>query len=138
MGGSSSSTNKTNTVTTTTNKSMSNAFNGDQNGTVVSGNENSTINVTDGGAVKAALEAMSKSTDGAYDLSKYTVDKGTDLARELATNSLLIAERSTRGTMDVMSTLSKQNGYSTTQEVTKYLALAGVAVAVMVVLKGGK
>jgi len=138
MGGSSKSSNHTTTTTNTTNEQVSNAFNGDQNGVVVSGIKNSNVTVTDGGAVKNALDSMSKSVNGGYDLSKYTVGKTTDLARELTKESLLIAERSTKGTMDAISTITKQNGYSTTQEVSKYFALAGVAIAVAMVWKGSK
>ncbi|MBF4344381.1 hypothetical protein EAY39_27265, partial [Vibrio anguillarum] len=58
MGGKSSSSNQTNNTTITENTQLSNAFNADMNGVLLSGIEGSTVNVTDGGAAKAALAAM--------------------------------------------------------------------------------
>lgn len=92
MGGKSSSSNQTTNTTITENTQLSNAFNADMNGVLLSGIEGSTVNVTDGGAVKAALAAMTGASDAAIkgmvsanasnnDLSKFVVNESTDLSR---------------------------------------------------------
>lgn len=78
MGGSSKSsnatTNNTSTTTVTNNKSNSAAFNGDMSGHVLSGIENSTINMTDGGAVNKALEAMFENSKEAFSFGEEALD----------------------------------------------------------------
>ncbi|MEZ9413642.1 hypothetical protein AB4189_05505 [Vibrio sp. 10N.286.49.E1] len=76
MGGKSSSSNVTTNTTTTTNKNTSNAFNADQNGTVISGVEHSNVTVTDGGAVKAALAAMTDASDNITKNAQYAIAHG--------------------------------------------------------------
>ncbi|MBF4249159.1 hypothetical protein EA004_30010, partial [Vibrio anguillarum] len=72
------------------------------NGVLLSGIEGSTVNVTDGGAAKAALAAMTGASDAAIkgmvsanannnDLSKYVVGQNTSLAELLGTKALVNA-----------------------------------------------
>ncbi|MBF4449046.1 hypothetical protein ERJ76_25925, partial [Vibrio anguillarum] len=130
MGGKSSSSNQTNNTTITENTQLSNAFNADMNGVLLSGIEGSTVNVTDGGAVKAALAAMTGASDAAIkgmvsanannnDLSKYVVGQNTSLAELLGTKALVNAQSATTDAMDIMKTLSTQSDAGTAQQLTK-------------------
>ncbi|MEZ9005712.1 hypothetical protein AB6E26_23840 [Vibrio splendidus] len=147
MGGSSKSSNQTNNTTNTSNKNTSNAFNADQNGTVISGVERSNITVTDGGAVKAALAAMTDASNNITetskyaiahngDLSKYAISQGTDLAKALGTHALVNAQSTSKDAMDIMKNLSLQSDAGTAQQMTKYFMFGAVALSVAVALKG--
>ncbi|EGR3966528.1 hypothetical protein DDN11_12890 [Vibrio cholerae] len=147
MGGKSSSSNQTTTINETSSTQLTNAFNADMNGTVISGIENSTISVTDGGSVQAALKAMTDASKlsiesalsqqkvGA-DLSKYVVGQNTDLAKLLGVQALVNAQSATTDAMDIMKNLSLNSDAGTAQQMTKYFMLAAVAVAVAVAIKG--
>ncbi|MFP1107565.1 hypothetical protein ACK8QL_04300 [Vibrio cholerae] len=147
MGGKSSSSNQTTTINETNSTQLTNAFNADMNGTVISGIENSTISVTDGGSVQAALKAMTDASKlsiesalsqqkvGA-DLSKYVVGQNTDLAKSLGVQALVNAQSATTDAMDIMKTLSLRSDAGTAQQMTKYFMFAAVAVAVAVAIKG--
>ncbi|KQB07360.1 hypothetical protein CGT94_05070 [Vibrio metoecus] len=147
MGGKSQSSNQTTTINETNSTQLTNAFNADMNGTVISGIENSTISVTDGGSVQAALKAMTDASKlsiesalsqqkvGA-DLSKYVVGQNTDLAKSLGVQALVNAQSATTDAMDIMKTLSLRSDAGTAQQMTKYFMFAAVAVAVAVALKG--
>ncbi|HGE6000067.1 TPA: hypothetical protein ACGGR4_002936 [Vibrio cholerae] len=147
MGGKSSSNNQTTTINETNSTQLTNAFNADMNGTVISGIENSTISVTDGGSVQAALKAMTDASKlsiesalsqqkvGA-DLSKYVVGQNTDLAKSLGVQALVNAQSATTDAMDIMKNLSLNSDAGTAQQVTKYFMFAAVAVAVAVAIKG--
>ncbi|MCD1241231.1 hypothetical protein [Vibrio cholerae] len=147
MGGKSSSSNQTTTINETNSTQLTNAFNADMNGTVISGIENSTISVTDGGSVQAALKAMTDASKlsiesalsqqkvGA-DLSKYVVGQNTDLAKSLGVQALVNAQSATTDAMDIMKTLSLRSDAGTAQQMTKYFMLAAVAVAVAAAFKG--
>lgn len=147
MGGKSSSSNQTTTINETNSTQLTNAFNADMNGTVISGIENSTISVTDGGSVQAALKAMTDASKlsiesalsqqkvGA-DLSKYVVGQNTDLAKSLGVQALVNAQSATTDAMDIMKNLSLNSDAGTAQQMTKYFMLAAVAVAVAVAIKG--
>ncbi|HFG2243850.1 TPA: hypothetical protein ACGF9S_001266 [Vibrio cholerae] len=158
MGGKSSSSNQTTTINETNSTQLTNAFNADMNGTVISGIENSTISVTDGGSVQAALKAMTDASKlsiesalsqqkvGAdlskyvvgqnTDLSKYTIAQNTDLSKSLGIQALVNAQSATTDAMDIMKTLSLRSDAGTAQQMTKYFMLATVAVAVAVAIKG--
>lgn len=147
MGGKSSSSNQTTTINETNSTQLTNAFNADMNGTVISGIENSNISVTDGGSVQAALKAMTDASKlsiesalsqqkvGA-DLSKYVVGQNTDLAKSLGVQALVNAQSATTDAMDIMKNLSLNSDAGTAQQVTKYFMLAMVAVAVSMAVKG--
>ncbi|HFG1968640.1 TPA: hypothetical protein ACGF6M_001907 [Vibrio cholerae] len=147
MGGKSSSSNQTTTINETNSTQLTNAFNADMNGTVISGIENSTISVTDGGSVQAALKAMTDASKlsiesalsqqkvGA-DLSKYVVGQNTDLAKSLGVQALVNAQSATTDAMDIMKNLSLNSDAGTAQQMTKYFMFAAVAVAVAVAIKG--
>ncbi|MBF4221934.1 hypothetical protein EAY71_17080 [Vibrio anguillarum] len=147
MGGKSSSSNQTNNTTITENTQLSNAFNADMNGVLLSGIEGSTVNVTDGGAVKAALAAMTGASDAAIkgmvsanannnDLSKYVVGQNTSLAELLGTKALVNAQSATTDAMDIMKTLSTQSDAGTAQQLTKYFMIGAVALGVAMAFKG--
>ncbi|HFG1604187.1 TPA: hypothetical protein ACGFXW_000020 [Vibrio cholerae] len=147
MGGKSSSSNQTTTINETNSTQLTNAFNADMNGTVISGIENSTISVTDGGSVQAALKAMTDASKlsiesalsqqkvGA-DLSKYVVGQNTDLAKSLGVQALVNAQSATTDAMDIMKNLSLNSDAGTAQQVTKYFMWGMVAVAVSMAVKG--
>ncbi|AXU40228.1 hypothetical protein [Vibrio anguillarum] len=147
MGGKSSSSNQTNNTTITENTQLSNAFNADMNGVLLSGIEGSTVNVTDGGAAKAALAAMTGASDAAIkgmvsanannnDLSKYVVGQNTSLAELLGTKALVNAQSATTDAMDIMKTLSTQSDAGTAQQLTKYFMIGAVALGVAMAFKG--
>lgn len=147
MGGKSQSSNQTTTINETNSTQLTNAFNADMNGTVISGIENSTISVTDGGSVQAALKAMTDASKlsiesalsqqkvGA-DLSKYVVGQNTDLAKSLGVQALVNAQSATTDAMDIMKNLSLNSDAGTAQQVTKYFMWGMVAVAVSMAVKG--
>ncbi|NGZ66312.1 hypothetical protein G6Z92_04830 [Vibrio aestuarianus subsp. cardii] len=147
MGGKSSSSNQTTNTTITENTQLSNAFNADMNGVLLSGIEGSTVNVTDGGAVKAALAAMTGASDAAIkgmvsanasnnDLSKFVVGQNTNLAELLGTKALVNAQSATTDAMDIMKTLSTQSDAGTAQQMTKYFMIGAVALGVAMAFKG--
>lgn len=136
MGGKSSSSNQTTNTTITENSQLSNAFNADMNGTLVSGIEGSTINVTDGGAVNAALKAMTEGSKNAIDAMLESSKYSTDLSKVLGVNALNNAQSATTDAMDIMKSLASQSDAGTAQEMTKYFMLAAVAVAVAFAVKG--
>ncbi|MBF4254534.1 hypothetical protein EA007_27325, partial [Vibrio anguillarum] len=134
-------------TTITENTQLSNAFNADMNGVLLSGIEGSTVNVTDGGAVKAALAAMTGASDAAIkgmvsanannnDLSKYVVGQNTSLAELLGTKALVNAQSATTDAMDIMKTLSTQSDAGTAQQLTKYFMIGAVALGVAMAFKG--
>lgn len=124
MGGKSSSSNQTTNTTITENTNLSNAFNADMNGVLLAGIENSSISVTDGGAVKAALEAMQANSASA-------------IAGMLESNkhALVNAQSATTDAMDIMKSLSKQSDAGTAQEMTKYFMLGAVGLAVAAAMR---
>lgn len=136
MGGKSSSSNQTTNTTITENSQLSNAFNADMNGTLVSGIEGSTINVTDGGAVNAALKAMTEGSKNAIDAMLENSKYSTDLSKVLGAQALTNAQSATTDAMDIMKSLASQSDAGTAQEMTKYFMLAAVAVAVAFAVKG--
>lgn len=136
MGGKSSSSNQTTNTTITENSQLSNAFNADMNGTLVSGIEGSTINVTDGGAVNAALKVMTEGSKNAIDAMLESSKYSTDLSKVLGVNALNNAQSATTDAMDIMKSLASQSDAGTAQEMTKYFMLAAVAVAVAFAVKG--
>lgn len=136
MGGKSSSSSNTTTTTNTKNTSLSNAFNADMNGTLVSGIENSTVNVTDGGAVKAALEQMQKASQAAIDGAVNANKNSNDLAKAVATGALNNAQGATKDAMDIMKNLSLNSDAGTAQQVTKYFMLGAVGLAIAIAIRG--
>lgn len=147
MGGRSSSASNTTTTTNTKNTHVSNAFNDEMNGVLVSGIENSNVTITDGGSVQAALKAMTDASKSAIDgmvennkyntdLSKYVVGENTSLAKTVATGALNNAQSATTDAMDIMKNLSLNSDAGTAQEMTKYFMFGAVALAVAVAFRG--
>lgn len=136
MGGKSSSSNQTTTINETNSTQLTNAFNADMNGTVISGIENSTISVTDGGSVQAALKAMTDASKAAIDGVVTSNKYGTDLAEKLGIQALVNAQSATTDAMDIMKNLSLNSDAGTAQQVTKYFMWGMVAVAVSMAVKG--
>lgn len=87
MGGSSSSANKSSTSTTTVNKNTSVGLNDELNGNFVQGLENSTVNITDGGAVNKALESIAMNNKEAFSFGSEALDINEAISKAaLSTN----------------------------------------------------
>jgi hypothetical protein len=136
MGGSSKSSNQTSNTTITENTNLSNAFNADMNGVLLSGIENSTVTVTDGGSVKAALDAMAANSKNAIDGMLASNKDSNDLAKSLGIQALVNAQSATTGAMDIMKNLSLSSDAGTAQQMTKYFMLGAVGLAVAVAIRG--
>lgn len=143
MGGKSSSSNQTTNTTITENTQLSNAFNADMNGVLLSGIENSTVTVTDGGSVKAALDAMAANSKNAIDGMLASNKDSNDLAKslgilskDLGVQALVNAQSATTGAMDIMKNLSLASDTGTAQQMTKYFMLGAVGLAVAVAIRG--
>lgn len=136
MGGSSKSSNQTSNTTITENTNLSNAFNADMNGVLLSGIENSTVTVTDGGSVKAALDAMATNSKNAIDGMLASNKDSNDLAKSLGIQALVNAQSATTGAMDIMKNLSLSSDAGTAQQMTKYFMLGAVGLAVAVAIRG--
>lgn len=143
MGGKSQSSNQTTNTTITENTQLSNAFNADMNGVLLSGIENSTVTVTDGGSVKAALDAMAANSKNAIDGMLASNKDSNDLAKslgilskDLGVQALVNAQSATTGAMDIMKNLSLASDAGTAQQMTKYFMLGAVGLAVAVAIRG--
>lgn len=88
MGGKSQSSNVTTNTTTTSNESNSAAFNGDMSGHVMSGIKHSTINMTDGGAVNKALEAMFQNSKEAFSFGEEALDINEAVSKAAISSNL--------------------------------------------------
>lgn len=137
MGGSSKSTNNTTTNTTTVNESNSAAFNGDMSGHVISGVKNSTITVTDGGAVNAALKAVYDNNKEAFSFGKEALDINEAVSRAaidksygVASQAMTFSDNATKMALDVASNLSLDSDAATARETSKYMMYTAVALAV--------
>lgn len=142
-GGNSSSKNITNNTNDINSGTL--AVSGDNSGTLLSGIKNSNITITDGGAVGAALGAMQSTTSEAIEANEAMHKQNTDLITnissdltgvisDMASKALGTVERSTDGARDWITTAVKQNSQGTTQEMSKYFAVAVVTMAVASVL----
>lgn len=142
MGGSSKSASNTNTTTTTTSKSNSTAFNDAVNGNVISGVENSTITMTDGGAVDAAMNAIVNVSQDAFDFGRDSLsfsDSAMSKALQFGSNALEVSQNATAAALDVASNITRDNDSATAQESVKYMSLSMVAAAVaFAVMSKGK
>lgn len=129
MGGksSSSSNTTTNTSTVTTNKSNSAAFNGDMSGHVISGAENSTITLTDNGAVKAALAEIANVTDDAFDFGTNAIKSNENVLSK----ALQFASGASQSALDVAKNLSLDSDAATARDANKNMMYTGVAMAVV-------
>ncbi|MGG5572861.1 hypothetical protein [Vibrio diazotrophicus] len=136
MGGSSKSSNQTSNTTITENTNLSNAFNADMNGVLLSGIENSTVTVTDGGSVKAALDAMATNSKNAIDSMLASNKDSNDLAKSLGIQALVNAQGATSDAMDIMKNLSLASDAGTAQQMTKYFMLGAVGLAVAIAIRG--
>ncbi|WP_325892735.1 hypothetical protein [Grimontia sp. NTOU-MAR1] len=142
MGGSSSSSNLTKNTTNTTNLNSSVGVQGANNGVILSGVTDSTINasMTDHGAVSAALQAMSESSSDALEsneaVSRLAISEMGDLSRDIIGQSLTASKGATDAALDVAKNLSLSSDAGTTQTMTKYVALSLAAVGVAVALRG--
>ncbi|RQW61032.1 hypothetical protein [Vibrio viridaestus] len=143
MGGKSSSSNSTTTNYKTTSGSV--GIDGDNNGYVLAGVENSSVkvNVTDGGSVKAALAAMTDANSNVTSMAKTMVAANTDVSKyaidassDLGTKALVNAQQATTDAMDIMKNLSLNSDAGTAQEMTKYFMFGAVAIAVAVAVRG--
>lgn len=135
MGGksSSSSNTTTNTSTTTNNESHSAAFNGDMSGHLISGNKNSTINVTDHGAVNKALAEMFNVTDSALDFGSDAIKSNEsvlDKALNFGKEALQSGQRATDSALDVAKNLSLDSDAATARDANKNMMYSVVAIAV--------
>ncbi|OED60267.1 hypothetical protein BCU71_25435 [Vibrio lentus] len=159
MGGSSKSSNSTTNNTTTNNESNSAAFNGDMSGHVMSGIKDSTINMTDGGAVNKALEAMFENSKEAFSFGEEAlnvneaVTKAAINSNENAINKSLgfvdtvladalnfgreamdSAESATDSALGVAKNLSLDSDAATARDANKNMMYTTVAIAVAVAI----
>lgn len=148
MGGSSKSSNSTTNNTTTNNKSNSAAFNGDMSGHVMSGIENSTINMTDGGAVNKALEAMFENSKEAFSfgeealnvneaVTKAAINSSTNVfedALNFGREAMQSAESATDSALGVAKNLSLDSDAATARDANKNMMYTTVAIAVAVAI----
>ncbi|NAW57762.1 MULTISPECIES: hypothetical protein [unclassified Vibrio] len=162
MGGSSSSANHTNTNTETISGSV--GVDGSNTGLIVSGAKGMTVNMTDGGAINAALKAMTDGTNTALkagleinkvslatnadlskamgalntDLSKYAIGQNTELTKTLGVHALVNADKATSDAMDIMKNLSLNSDAGTAQQTTKYFMVGATVIAVAVAVALGR
>ncbi|MCG9576419.1 hypothetical protein L1D14_09225 [Vibrio tubiashii] len=135
MGGSSSSASNTttNTSTTTNNESHSAAFNGDMSGHVISGTKNSTITLTDHGAVNKALTEIAKVTDSAFDFGSDALKSNEnvlDKAFSFGKQAMQSAQGATDSALDVAKNLSLDSDAATARETNKNMMYTTIAIAV--------
>jgi hypothetical protein len=141
FGGSSSSSNTTNTSTEVVSGSV--GISGANQGYVLSGVKNSTVNVTDGGSVAAALSAMTSAGDNVTSMAKSMVTTSADLSKyaidsnsTLGVKALVNAQQATTDAMDIMKNISLSSDAGTTQQLSKYFMYGAVALAVAFVMRG--
>lgn len=130
MGGksSSSSNTTTSTSTVTTNESHSAAFNGDMSGHVISGAKDSTITLTDHGAVNKALEEIAKVTDSAFDFGTNAIQSNENVLDK----AFEFASGASNSALDVAKNLSLDSDAATARDANKNMMFSVVAIAVAV------
>lgn len=126
MGGKSSSKSTTNNTYTTTNVSGTAAASGDNNGTMLSGVNNSNITLTDHGAVNKALTEMFNVTDEALDFGEVALTKNENIIDK----ALNFASKASNGALDVAKNLSLDSDAATARETNKNMMYTTVAIAV--------
>lgn len=136
MGGKSSSNSTTTTTTTTVNKSNSAAFNGDMTGHVVSGVENSSIVLSDHGAVKEALASNVAVSERAFDFGDKALDDAFDFgdkalgeAFSFGRDALEMSEAATDSALDVARNLSLDSDAHTVQSASNNMMWGMIAVS---------
>lgn len=141
MGGSSKSSNSTTNNTTTNNKSNSAAFNGDMSGHVMSGIENSTINMTDGGAVNKALDAMFENSKEAFSFGKEALDVNESVTKaaldsneSVFDKALTFTQSASDAALGVAKNLSLDSDAATARDANKNMMYTTVAIAVAVAI----
>ncbi|EHY1015185.1 hypothetical protein K2C01_003863 [Vibrio vulnificus] len=137
MGGDSASSN------TTTNTSSSVGVSGDNNGTVISGVNNSTINttVTDHGAIEGAFDTVNSALDKVLASQNNTIDKTMDVVTSSNNNLKDLAMQSASNAKDTLSfangltdnVLEKMESAMTGGQSTQTQSLTKVVVVLVVV-----
>ncbi|ELC0658516.1 hypothetical protein SD340_001113 [Vibrio fluvialis] len=137
MGGSSSSANQTSTTTITRNQSNSAAFNGDMSGHVITGNEGTTVNLLDGGAVNKALDSMYQNSLEAFSFGKEALAVNEAVSKAAMTsNSGVIdkafefAQSASDAALGVAKNLSLDSDAATARDANKNMMYTAVAIAV--------
>ncbi|WCE31110.1 hypothetical protein [Vibrio sp. SCSIO 43137] len=142
FGGSSSSSTTNNTQTEANSSTV--GVSGANQGVLLSNINRSTITMTDGGAVSAALQSNGLVTQQATEkvtglASQLTTDLTSlvrDITNSVTGDALRTTERATMGAMEWAATTAKANDASTSQELGKYFAYAMAAVGVAFALRG--
>ncbi|MCC5516668.1 hypothetical protein BCT65_006275 [Vibrio splendidus] len=141
MGGSSKSSNSTTNNTTTNNESNSAAFNGDMSGHVMSGIKDSTINMTDGGAVNKALEAMFENSKEAFSFGEEALNvneavtkAAIDSNENVFDKALTFTQSASDMALGVAKNLSLDSDAATARDANKNMMYTTVAIAVAVAI----
>lgn len=141
MGGSSKSSNSTTNNTTTNNESNSAAFNGDMSGHVMSGIKHSTINMTDGGAVNKALEAMFENSKEAFSFGEEALNvneavtkAAIDSNENVFDKALTFTQSASDMALGVAKNLSLDSDAATARDANKNMMYTTVAIAVAVAI----
>ncbi|EKO3452641.1 hypothetical protein NTE27_003335 [Vibrio fluvialis] len=137
MGGSSSSANQTSTTTITRNQSNSAAFNGDMSGHVITGNEGTTVNLLDGGAVNKALDSMYQNSLEAFSFGKEALAVNEAVSKAAMTNNSGVidkafefAQSASDAALGVAKNLSLDSDAATARDANKNMMYTAVAIAV--------
>ncbi|MCF7355078.1 hypothetical protein [Vibrio phage vB_VruC_PG21] len=163
MGGSSSSANKSSTSTTTVNKNTSVGLNDELNGNFVQGLENSTVNITDGGAVNKALEAIAMNnkeafsfggealgvneavTKAALSTSENYLDSALNFGSQslgdildFGRDAITASEVATGSALDVAKNLSLDSDAATARDTNKNMMYSTLAIAVALAFVAAK
>ncbi|MCC4787506.1 hypothetical protein AB6E39_05890 [Vibrio splendidus] len=141
MGGKSKSSNVTTNTTTTSNESNSAAFNGDMSGHVMSGIKHSTINMTDGGAVNKALEAMFENSKEAFSFGEEALNvneavtkAAIDSNENVFDKALTFTQSASDMALGVAKNLSLDSDAATARDANKNMMYTTVAIAVAVAI----
>ncbi|MEZ8794815.1 hypothetical protein AB6D86_23395 [Vibrio splendidus] len=141
MGGKSKSSNVTTNTTTTSNESNSAAFNGDMSGHVMSGIKDSTINMTDGGAVNKALEAMFENSKEAFSFGEEALNvneavtkAAIDSNKNVFDKALTFTQSASDMALGVAKNLSLDSDAATARDANKNMMYTTVAIAVAVAI----
>lgn len=126
MGGKSSSKSSSTNNYTTTSTSGTVASEGDNNGVMIAGVNDSTITVTDHGAVKAALEEISKVTDSAFDFGSNAIKANENVLDK----AFAFTQTASDAALDVAKNLSLDSDAATARDANRNMMLTAVAMAV--------
>lgn len=152
MGGSSSSANQSSTETTTVNKNTSVGLNDELNGNFVQGLENSTVNITDGGAVNKALESIVQNSKEAFSfggealsvneaVTKAAMESTGDYlqsALDFGRDAITASEVATGSALDVAKNLSLDSDAATARDTNKNMMYSTLAIAVALAFVAAK